>query len=250
MLSQCRIKFHVLFTFAATLLTMAAYAQGPIPEDNYSKSQLNSDAGAQPIHVHDPLEPVNRVFFQFNDKLYFWILKPVARGYKTVVPHTARTGVDNFFDNLKMPVRAVNCTLQGDLDGTSAELTRFLINSTWGVAGVMDPARHHCQIKPRPEDTGQTFGRYGAGSGFFINWPVLGPSNLRDSVGRIGDMLLNPFTYLRDPAGLRYALRGTERINSTSLRLGEYEEFKEGALDAYISLRNAYEQYRRSAIRR
>lgn len=249
MLSQCRVKLHVLFTFATTILAISAYARGPMPKGN-AKSELESGPAAQPIDVYDPLEPVNRVFFQFNDRLYFWVLKPVAKGYKTVVPHTARTGVDNFFDNLQMPVRVVNCTLQGDLEGTSIELTRFLINSTWGVAGFMDPARNHCQIKPRPEDTGQTFGRYGAGSGFFINWPVLGPSNVRDSAGRVGDMLLNPLTYLRDPAGLRYAMRGTERINSTSLQLGEYEEFKKGALDAYISLRNAYEQYRRSAIRR
>ncbi|MFO7820820.1 MAG: VacJ family lipoprotein [Lentisphaeria bacterium] len=221
-----------------------AFGQAPVPAETGDEDVKHS---TEAVEVSDPLEPVNRLFFKFNDKLYFWILKPVAKGYKTVTPHVMRVGIGNFFGNLQMPVRAVNCTLQGDLEGTATELTRFMVNSTWGIAGLRDPARNQFDIAPCKEDTGQTLGRYGIGSGIFINWPVFGPSNVRDTFGRVGDMLLDPITYV-DPSGARYVLRGTDRVNSTSLRLGDYEEFKAGALDPYISLRDAYEQYRRRAV--
>lgn len=241
------MRYSSLAAVLAVSLLLVSFdvrAQGPLPETG----GRDLEPVMEPVTVADPIEPVNRFFFHFNDKLYFWLLKPISTGYKTVVPHKARVGVDNAFDNLRMPVRAVNCTLQGDFKGTGVELGRFVINTTWGVAGLMDPARNKCGLAPRKEDTGQTLGRYGAGSGFFINWPIFGPSNLRDSIGRVGDILLDPLTYLSDPSGLRYALRGTDRVNGTSLQLGEYEEFKEGALDPYISLRDAYEQYRKKAV--
>ena len=90
--------------------------------------------------ISDPLEPVNRAFFVFNDKLYFWVLKPVSWGYAKVVPEGPRKGVRKFFSNLSTPVRTVNCLLQGDLKGSGTELARFGINTTAGVLGFWDPA--------------------------------------------------------------------------------------------------------------
>ena len=90
--------------------------------------------------IADPLEPFNRAMYHFNDKLYFWVLKPVAQGYQKVVPEVARVGVSNFFTNLTSPIRFVNCLLQGNFRGAASELGRFVVNTLWGIGGLLDPA--------------------------------------------------------------------------------------------------------------
>lgn len=193
--------------------------------------------------IPDPLEPVNRAFFHFNDKLYFWVFKPVSQGYGWLVPRPARRGVRNFFSNLATPVRTVNCLLQGDLKGTGTELGRFGINTTLGVLGFGDPARGWWDIRRRNEDFGQTLGVYGLGPGIYFNWPIFGPSSLpRGTVGMVADAALDPATYV--PGLTIY-----ERVNSTSLQLGDYEDLKEAALDAYLALRNAYHQNRQHLVK-
>ena len=203
---------------------------------------------AQPIEVSDPLEPINRAFFQFNDKLYFWVLKPVSKGYAKVLPQTARRCVKNFFSNIATPVRLVNCTLQAEFEGAWVELERFAINTTVGVAGLGDPARNRWNMEKRNEDLGQTLGRYGLGTSIYINWPILGPSNVRDTVGYAGDVFLDPFTYLVPKFWYNAGIRSYDTVNGTSLREGDYEDFKKAAIDPYVSLRDAYYQYRRNQI--
>jgi len=197
--------------------------------------------------IADPLEPVNRVFFYFNDRLYFWA--PVARGYAAVVPEGARISVRNFFNNITSPVRFVNCILQFKPSSAANELLRFGINSTAGILGLFDVARDEFGIKMQEEDLGQTLGVWGAGPGFYINWPVLGPSSLRDSIGYIGDSFLDPVNYVT-PLVDRYSIVAGDRINRTSLRLGEYEEIKKDAIDPYAAFRDIYYQYRKSRINR
>lgn len=136
--------------------------------------------------IADPLEPINRIFFSFNDKLYFWLLKPVAQGYSAVLPEGVRISVRNFFDNLMTPIRFVNNLLQFKLKPAGNELVRFGVNTTIGVVGLFDVAKSHMGIKLQDEDLGQSLGKWGLGPGFFITWPVLGPSSLRDSVGDAG----------------------------------------------------------------
>ncbi len=199
---------------------------------------------AQPIAVSDPLEPVNRLFFHFNDTLYFWVLKPVSKGYSFIVPQSARRGVKNFFSNLATPVRLVNCLLQAEWEDSRVELKRFAINTTVGVAGLGDPARTRWDLEKRTEDFGQTLGRYGLGTSVYINWPVLGPSNVRDTVGYVGDLFLDPIHYLVPDFWHHMAIRSYETVNGTSLRIGDYEDFKEAAIDPYVSMRDAYYQYR------
>ena len=201
------------------------------------------------VEVADPLEPLNRVFFHFNDKLYFWVLKPVATGYAKVVPQPARRGIRNFFANLETPVRFVNCTLQADLKGAWVELERLAINSTVGVAGFGDPARNRWKLAKRDEDFGQTLGRYGVGPLFYLNLPVFGPSSLRDTVGRAGDYFLDPKDFLLSDTGPKAAARSVDIINGTSLRLGDYEDLKEASIDPYVAMRDAYSQYRRAQVR-
>jgi phospholipid-binding lipoprotein MlaA len=118
-------------------------------------------AGAQAVVVSDPIEPVNRAFFTFNDKLYFWVLKPVAKGYTKLLPQPLRIGVKNIYSNIRTPVRLVNCTLQGEFTGAWTELERFVLNTTVGVVGYGDPARDWWAIELHDADLGQTLGRYG-----------------------------------------------------------------------------------------
>lgn len=199
--------------------------------------------------VADPLEWFNRAMFHFTDKLYFWILKPVALGYRAVTPQKMRIGVDNFFANLGAPIRLVNCILQGKTESAEAELAKFLYNSTIGVLGFGNPAKKHPKLNPDPEDFGQTLATYGIGDGFYIFWPILGPSTLRDSVGRAGDYFLSPPNYV-DPTELSIAIDAYNRVNTTSLRIGDYESLKKLALDPYEALRNGYMQLRQSRIKK
>ncbi len=203
---------------------------------------------AQPIIVSDPIEPVNRAFFMFNDKLYFWVLSPVARGYAYIVPYSARRCVRNFFSNITTPVRLVNCTLQTDFEGAWVETERFVINTTVGVAGFGDPARNRWNMEKRDEDLGQTLGWYGAGPSIYFDWPILGPSNVRDTVGYVGDLFLDPINYIVPKYAVSVGIKAYETVNSTSLRKGEYEDFKDAAIDPYVALRDAYSQYRQSQI--
>jgi len=200
------------------------------------------------IEVADPLEPVNRVFLHFNDKLYFWVLKPAAKGYSKILPQPAQRGVRNFFSNLTTPARFVNCALQADFKGAWVEVERFALNSTVGVAGFGDPARTRWKLEKRNEDFGQTLGRYGLGPSIYLNWPMLGPMNLRDTVGYAGDLFLDPLDYLVPEFWPNVGVRCLDTVNGTSLRLGDYEDFKRAAIDPYVSMRDAYYQYRRAQI--
>jgi phospholipid-binding lipoprotein MlaA len=200
--------------------------------------------------IADPLEPFNRAMFHFNDKLYFWVLKPVAQGYGKVVPEAARISVSNFFANLAFPIRFVNCLLQANFEGAAAELGRFTVNTLWGVGGLLDPASSKdINLSKQDEDFGQTLGSYGLGQGFFINWPLFGPSSPRDTVGLVGDGFLNPYSYLSP----WYAGTGTwvyDKVNDTSLKIGDYESLKGAAIDPYVAIRDAYVQYRLKKVNR
>jgi phospholipid-binding lipoprotein MlaA len=195
----------------------------------------------------DPLEPVNRLFFRFNDKLYYWVLKPVARVYSSFIPQDLQIVIRNFFDNLEAPARAVNSLLQGNLRGSASEVARFALNSTVGIIGLGDVARDF-GLRSSKEDFGQTLAHYGAGGGFYITWPFLGPSNFRDSLGMLGDGYVHPFILLDAGRDVTLGIYTFEQVNSTALSLGDYELFIETALDPYAAVRDAYQQYRNGLI--
>lgn len=198
----------------------------------------------------DPLEPINRLFFHFNDKFYFWVLKPTSQGYAYFIAEDVRMCVRSFLKNLAAPVRIVNNLLQGKVVNGGVETARFVINSTLGIAGLADPAKNEFGLSPREEDLGQTMGVYGVGEGIYLCWPFLGPSNVRDTIGQAGDFFLNPVSYLAgSDTGARVAVKAGKEVNDTSLTLGDYEDFKESAIDPYVSLRDAYRQYRQKKIR-
>lgn len=201
----------------------------------------------EPAAVFDPLSGYNRFMTQVNDRLYFWALKPVAEGYRFVVAEPVRVCIGNFFDNLGFPIRFVNNLLQMKAKPAGIEAARFGVNTTVGVLGFFDPAASWLELHPRPEDFGQTLGYYGAGGGFHIVLPFFGPSNLRDTLGRVPDYFLEPTNYI-DHWETRLALDGIDIINKTSLRIGQYEALKKDAIDLYIFFRNAYEMKRNREI--
>ena len=208
---------------------------------------LEEELAEQMAEVADPLEPLNRIMFNVNDILYFWVAKPCAQVCKEVVPEPARIGVRNFFHNLATPIRFVNCLLQGKCDSAGTELHRFLVNTTSGVLGFGDPARDKLGLEPVEEDLGQTLAIYDLGDGFYIVWPLLGPSTLRDSAGFVGDQFLNPIRYVEPPEA-SIGISTGNMTNESSFHIGEYEAFKSAAVDPYVAMRGAYIQYRNKQI--
>jgi phospholipid-binding lipoprotein MlaA len=228
----------------------ATTASGSTNTDDYVETDdVVSGGKEQKPEIADPLEPFNRAMYHFNDKLYFWVLKPVAQGYRKVVPEEARVGVSNFFANITFPIRFVNCLLQANFRGAASELGRFVINTIWGIGGLLDAASiPGINLSKQDEDFGQTLGVFGLGQGFYINWPVLGPSSPRDTLGFAGDLFLHPFYYLT-PWDVSLGIRAYERVNDTSLSIGDYESLKEAAIDPYVAIRDAYVQYRHKKVK-
>lgn len=208
---------------------------------------LEEELAEQIVEVADPLEPWNRMMYHVNDGLYFWVFKPIAQAYTDVTPEPARIGIRNFFHNLSTPVRLVNCLLQGKGDAAGAELDRFAINSTAGVLGFGDPAHDKWGLQAAEEDLGQTLATYGFTDGFYIVWPIFGPSTVRDSVGMAGDQFLNPTRYVQ-PVETSITISAVKITNEGSFHIGEYEAFKAEAVEPYVAMRQAYIQYRKRKI--
>jgi len=200
---------------------------------------------AQP-KIKDPLQPMNRAFFHFNDKLYLWVLKPAGKGYSKVVPRPARTCVGRLFANVKYPIHLVNNLLQGKFKAAGLETGRFVVNSTVGVGGLFDPAKHW-KIEAHPADFDQTLGFYGVGPGIYFDWPLLGPSSARGTAGLAADGMLSPWFYIGG-VGVTLGVPADGELNSASLHLGEYESFKKATLDPYVAMRSAHYESRAEAV--
>jgi phospholipid-binding lipoprotein MlaA len=231
----------------------------PVPFDPFDNPSGDSygDQDLMLQAVADPIVGFNRAMFVFNDKLYFWVLKPVASGYRVVVPTPVRVSVKDFFFNLLAPVRLVNCLFQGKWRSAEGEFCRFVVNSTAGFLGLFNLVRDKPSFNPPEEDLGQTLGYYAVGNGIYIIWPLFGPSTLRDTVGSMGDWVLNPVSFMQlvnlDAGALtssttNVAAYSVRVVNDTSFRIGDYETLKNASLDPYEAFRNAYIQNRLSKI--
>jgi phospholipid-binding lipoprotein MlaA len=213
------------------------------------KEEAEIEEAAEDVTIADPIEPVNRAIFQFNDKFYFWLLKPAAQGYNVVVPEPVRVSVKNFFKNVAMPIRFINSLLQGKFSKAGAELARFGINTTIGLVGFFDVAKTRFDLKPQERDLGQTLGVYGMGGLMYIVWPFFGPSTVRDTIGMAGDSFLNPVSYI-DPFEAALGVTAYGILNKTSLELGTYEDIKAASVEPYIGARDAFIQYREGLIKK
>ncbi len=217
-------------------------------EDDNDDDENDDYADEDTQLIPDPFIELNKGIYHFNDRLYFWLLKPVARGYGFVIPKELRLAVRNMFYNVRFPVRFINCLLQGKGRKAGAEFGQFFINSTAGFVGMQNVAANYPQLQPSAEDLGQTFGVWGFDSGAYLMLPFFGPSSLRDGLGRLGDTFLDPIWWYFDDIWVSLGIRAGETVNDTSLRIGEYEALKQAAIDPYVMIRDAYVQNRRKLI--
>lgn len=253
-----RWLFAPALCLVVTLIVPAVFAQDARPAGFAAEADEEDDFDeAEVVRILDPLERVNRGVFAFNDKLYDWVLRPVARGYVRVVPAAGRTGVGNFFENLGAPVRIVNSALQGKLDRAGRETGKLVVNTVAGVGGVFKISDRVEALADVPEeDLGQTLGVWRIGRGPYLVLPVFGPSTLRDTVGGFGDRFLDPLDWglIEDIDGYDWtwsaALEVVDTVQELPDRFGSYDAAREGAIDPYVALRSAYVQNRDAETRR
>ena len=196
----------------------------------------------------DPLEDVNRAIFAFNDFLDSYIMVPIAKTYRFIMPETLREMGRNFFENFNEPVVAINDALQGDFENAGTSLGRFVVNSTVGLFGFFEVAER-IDLKEHPADFGQTLHTYGVGSGPYVMLPFFGPSTVRDAVGKGVDSFLNPISYLLD-FETRLYLKASEIVVDREDVLDELEELRKGSLDYYAAVRSAWFQNRAQELRK
>jgi phospholipid-binding lipoprotein MlaA len=194
----------------------------------------------------DPWEAWNRKVFAFNETVDEAVLKPVAEGYRKVVPSLVRRGIDNVFSNIGDAWSAANHLLQGKLQSGVEMGFRFLTNTLLGLGGVLDPASE-MGLTRRSEDFGQTLGKWGVPTGPYVVLPFLGPSNPRDGLGLLVDRQTAPSTLPATEAG-RFGTAALELINTRSNLLGATGLIDSVALDKYSFLRDAYLQRRLDAV--
>lgn len=215
-------------------------------EDFEFIDEFEDEASMAP--VYDPLEPINRGMFWFNDKLYVYLMKPLARGFR-YVPESGRVCVSNFFGNMLSPVRALNALLQGKMNEAGTAFSRFVINSTLGIGGLFDPALKWGNLRPVDEDFGQTLGVWGFDAGFYLVIPVLGPYNVRDAAGLAMGLYVDPLNEVWQGTDY-WVARSVDVVNAISLDKDTYEAIKRDSLDPYLFMRDAYMQYRAGKVAR
>ncbi len=233
-----------LFLLLSVVTTTPATAASDSTDNAYTDDY--DDNGAETDAISDPLYRVNYAMYVVNDRLYLLILEPVAVRYAQVVPQSLRENVRNFFINARAPVRFVNCLLQGKGAAAWCEAKVFVVNTTVGILGFDAAAQRYLELETTGEDLGQTLATYGIGSGIYLNWPFFGPSNVRDTVGMIGDSFLDPLHYLRTPWRIGLSVYNVE--NDISLHPGKYQDFKDAALDPYYAFQDLHVQTRNEAI--
>ncbi len=201
---------------------------------------------SEPRDERDPLEGFNRTMYRFNDAFDRAIAKPVAEGYQKVVPRPVNRGISNFFSNLGDVVVLLNDVFQLKGQQAASDLGRIAFNSTVGLGGIFDVASH-MDMPKHNEDFGQTLGYWGVGPGPYLVLPFLGPSTIRDGIGRLPDAEVYP-VYRVDHDRTRWSLIAIEAVDTRAGLLRAGRVLEEAALDPYTFLRDAYLQKRRYEI--
>jgi len=192
--------------------------------------------------ANDPLEPVNRAVYKFNDTFDRILLKPIAEQYQQYVPPLARTGVRNFFDNLNEPLTIVNNVLQGKPGQAAGDTMRFGFNTIFGVAGLVDVSTGW-GLEKHNEDFGQTFGVWGFGEGWYLMLPILGPSTVRDALGLPLQYRIQPVAN-RTEGMTRVGYYGLLFVSKRADLLSATKVLDTASLDQYLQVRTAYRQKR------
>ncbi len=227
------------------LVTCALLGQEPaIAQEDEEFFEFDEEVLAEP-RIPDPFEGINRACFAFNDVLYRVALKPLARGLR-LLPVPVVQSFNNFFINLQAPMSAFSALLQGDGKNAASELARFLLNSTAGAGGLLDPATRLGLMKDE-EDLGQTLGRYGLRDGPFLVLPLYGSTSVRDLIGAIGTNQLNPL-YSTLVTGEIIGINSLRGEVLLALDNDSYEAFYASSLDPYVFFRSAWVQSREGLI--
>jgi phospholipid-binding lipoprotein MlaA len=184
----------------------------------------------------DPFQSYNRAMYKFNTAVDNKALKPVALAYVRVLPQPARRSINHFFTNLSYPRTVVNDLLQGKLRDSGSDLARFVVNSVLGL-GFFDPAAS-MGLEQHNEDFGQTFGKWGVPAGPYLVLPVLGPSTVRDTMGRVPDEYLNGRHYIKNRS-LKYGLVAIDAVD-TRANLLDTDTLLSSNFDNYAFMRNAW----------
>jgi phospholipid-binding lipoprotein MlaA len=198
----------------------------------------------------DPLEGLNRGIYKFNDVADRYAMKPVAKAYKAIAPSPVRTGISNFFSNLGTLTTVVNDLLQLKFAQAFSDAGRFVINTTFGVVGLIDVASMD-NIPKHQEDFGQTLGYWGMGSGAYLVLPILGPSTVRDASGlAIDTVTSDPIQYLHNIGQVRtyYQVRAVQLLDKRTQLLDATDLVDNASIDPYAFMRDAYLQRRASLI--
>lgn len=211
-------------------------------------SQVAADTDAGP---NDPLEDINRPIFAFNKALDDYALKPVAKGYRTVLPEPVRDGIRNFLNNLRTPLILANDALQGNGERAGQTFARFWMNTVLGLGGLIDVAAIH-GIPFHDEDFGQTLAVWGVPEGPYLMLPVFGPSNPRDAVGLGAEFVADPLNRMlrgKDLDYLVYVRGGINAVDARSRNIETFDKLESTSLDYYATIRSLYRQRRASQIR-
>ncbi len=226
-------------------------------KEKVETGEVSTDAAADDGHfedeIHDPLESMNRGIFWFNDQFDIYLLGPVARGYDSIAPEVVQTGIGNFFSNLSYPKYLLSDIVQGKFSQAGSHTARFVINTTIGVLGFMDFATD-MGFEDHKEDFGIALAYHEVPAGPYIVLPLLGPSNLRDGIGRLVDILVDPFTiwsYTTNDSAVFTASITAKVIDTIDTRAkleDTLKTAKESALDYYLFMQSAYYQYRRGVL--
>ena len=212
--------------------------------ENYSVIDKTPEA-------EDPWENLNRGTFAFNQKFDKYLLSPVAKGYRFIFPSEIRTGVRNFLSNLSEPWTSINSILQGDFTNTGNAIARFLINSTAGILGIFDVATK-IGFEKQKEDFGQTLAVHGVGPGPYLMLPFLGPSTLRDALGKITSLYADPVTLAlerNDKDQWIWIGMAVKGVDFREQNLEKIDNLNATSVDFYATLRSLYLERRSSMIR-
>lgn len=233
-----RILFSALVVFSL--------AASPVLAAPSSQQDSKQDTVVEVSPIYDPIEPFNRAVFQFNRFVDFILLKPVATIYTTITPDFAQRGVTNFLSNLSEPVTLLNTALQGDWDGFGTTFKRLYINTVYGLGGLFDVGQTMGFQKVNA-DFGQTMGKWGAGHGFYLVLPVIGPSSLRDGSGRVVDAFTDPYNIVFMDSETEwpiYARAGMVAVDARARFGDEFDRTMKTAVDPYVTFRSIYAQRR------
>jgi phospholipid-binding lipoprotein MlaA len=237
-------------TLSAAETKPAATGQTPVaaPSTDQDDYEDEYDDDSQKVTVADPLQTFNQDMYVLNDFLMLYVLEPAAKAEKVIIPWEFRTMFRNMLQNIRFPVRFVNALLQAKWEKAGDEFASFFLNTTVGFLGMADVSAAYPGLQKRPEDMGQTFAVWGWEESSYLTLPFFGPSTVRDALGKLPDVVMDPLFWLIPGTPESIALRGGEAVNDTSFHIGDYEVIKKASLDPYVAIRNGYIQNRRKLI--